>query len=191
MKFLSLNLIAFGPFTQTVLNFYPPEKGLHLIYGPNEAGKSSALRALRCVLYGIPERSIDDFVHPYSKMRIGATLINHAGHQIGFVRRKGRSGTLRDVDDVEPLNEGILSEFLSGVDETLFSTLFGIDHAVLVKGGEEIITGGGDIGQILFSAGSGISDFRKIQSDIQAEAEKLFKPGGKTPLINESIAALK
>ena len=191
MKFLSLNLIAFGPFTQTVLNFYPPEKGLHLIYGPNEAGKSSALRALRCVLYGIPERSIDDFVHPYSKMRIGATLINHTGHQIGFVRRKGRSGTLRDVDDAEPLNEGILSEFLSGVDETLFSTLFGIDHAVLVKGGEEIITGVGDIGQILFSAGSGISDFRKIQSDIQAEAEKLFKPGGKTPLINESIATLK
>lgn len=60
MKILKVNLIAFGPFTETVLDLSEGEEGLHIIYGPNEAGKSSALRALRQMLYGIPDRSADD-----------------------------------------------------------------------------------------------------------------------------------
>ena len=63
MKILKVNLIAFGPFTETVLDLSEGEEGLHIIYGPNEAGKSSALRALRQMLYGIPDRSADDFLH--------------------------------------------------------------------------------------------------------------------------------
>lgn len=191
MRILSLHLIAFGPFTRTVLEFPSSEKGLHLIYGANEAGKSSALRALRYALYGIPERCADDFVHPYSRMRIGAVIQHSDGRILSFVRRKGRAGTLRDFEDTEPLNDAVIEEFLPGVDEALFSSLFGIDHAVLIQGGEEIISGGGDIGQVLFSAGSGISDFRKIQAGIQTEADRLFKPGGKTPLLNEALARLK
>ncbi|MFZ4625210.1 MAG: AAA family ATPase, partial [Rhodoferax sp.] len=44
MKIRQLLLKAFGPFTNTRLDFSGPAN-LHLIYGPNEAGKSSALRA--------------------------------------------------------------------------------------------------------------------------------------------------
>ena len=64
MKILQLNLIAFGPFNETLLDLSEGEEGLHIVYGPNEAGKSSALRGLRQLLYGIPERSYDDFLHP-------------------------------------------------------------------------------------------------------------------------------
>ena len=74
MKILELALYAFGPFTDAVLDLSAGQEGLHLIYGPNEAGKSSALRALRQALFGIPAQSSDSFVHPYSKMRIGLTL---------------------------------------------------------------------------------------------------------------------
>ena len=45
MKILELALHAFGPFTDVVLDLSAGQEGLHLIYGPNEAGKSSALRA--------------------------------------------------------------------------------------------------------------------------------------------------
>ena len=54
MKILELALHAFGPFTDAVLDLSAGQEGLHLIYGPNEAGKSSALRALRQALFGIP-----------------------------------------------------------------------------------------------------------------------------------------
>jgi ABC-type hemin transport system ATPase subunit len=45
MKLARLVLQAFGPFTGKVIDFAGHGTNLHLIYGPNEAGKSSALRA--------------------------------------------------------------------------------------------------------------------------------------------------
>ena len=54
MKILRLDLRAFGPFSDVSLDLAAGSEGFHLIYGPNEAGKSSALRALRNLLYGIP-----------------------------------------------------------------------------------------------------------------------------------------
>ncbi|MCA9008012.1 MAG: AAA family ATPase, partial [Planctomycetaceae bacterium] len=35
MKFLKLDLRAFGPFTDQSLDLSQPAQGLHLIYGPN------------------------------------------------------------------------------------------------------------------------------------------------------------
>ncbi len=69
--------------------------------------------------------------------------------------------------------------------------MFGIDHARLVAGGQEIISGGGNIGQILFAGGSGISDFRKIQNELQNEAEALFTPSSRTRRINAGISSFK
>ena len=46
MKLVRLLLQAFGPFTNKVVDFSAGPTNLHLIYGPNEAGKSSALRAM-------------------------------------------------------------------------------------------------------------------------------------------------
>ena len=45
MRFLDLYLLAFGPFFGTRLDLGRPGV-LHLIFGPNEAGKSTALRAI-------------------------------------------------------------------------------------------------------------------------------------------------
>ena len=47
MKIIQLNLLAFGHFTDTHIDLSNGEEGFHIIYGPNEAGKSSALRALQ------------------------------------------------------------------------------------------------------------------------------------------------
>jgi uncharacterized protein YhaN len=191
MKIVRLKLLAFGPFTDKPLELGAGHEGLHIVYGPNEAGKSSALRALRQMLYGIPERSSDDFIHPYARIRIGGVLRRSDGTVLEFVRRKGRINTLRGPDDETLIDESHLQAFLGGVDADLFATMFGIDHADLVGGGEEIIQGGGNIGQVLFAAGSGISDLRKIQAELQAEADNLFKPLAQKPRINEAVAAFK
>ncbi|MBW1816247.1 MAG: AAA family ATPase, partial [Deltaproteobacteria bacterium] len=190
MKILHLNLIAFGPFAGKQLDFGRGE-GLHVVYGPNEAGKSTALRALRQMLFGFPTRSPDNFLHPYHKMRIGGALEHSDGTVARFVRRKGRISTLRDGNDVAQLDETVLDKFLGNVDADLFSTMFGIGHKDLVQGGEQIIRGGGNVGQALFAAGSGISDLRNVQMDLQAEAEALFAPNASKRPINEAIAELR
>ena len=143
MKILQIRFLAFGPFTDKILDFQKGHEGLHIVYGPNEAGKTSALRALRQLLYGIPERPSDAFIHPYAKLRIGGKLLKSDGAVLEFVRRKGRGNTLRSRDDATLIDESSLQTFLGGVDSDLFATMFGIDHADLVRGGEEIIQGGG------------------------------------------------
>ncbi len=45
MRVDRLRLIAYGPFTGRELDLSSGAQGLHVIFGPNEAGKSSALRA--------------------------------------------------------------------------------------------------------------------------------------------------
>ncbi len=190
MKICEIRLIAFGPFTNVRIDLSGGKEGLHIIYGPNEAGKSSALRALRHMLYGIPERSLDDFLHPYTKMRVGAAIQRKDGDALEFIRRKGRSNTLRAVDDKTVLDESILHRFLSGVNADVFSTMFGIAHADLVRGGREIIQGGGSMGQIIFAAGSGVANLREIQQDLQSEADQLFRPSGQKPRINDALGNL-
>ncbi|MDA3897082.1 MAG: AAA family ATPase, partial [Desulfobacteraceae bacterium] len=191
MRILNLNLMAFGPFEGVFLDLSQGKHGLNIIYGPNEAGKTSALRALRQVFYGIPVRSDDNFRFPHNKMRIGATICNNDGDIIEFIRRKGKSNTLRAIDDESILDDSALTPFLKGVDVDLFSNMFGIDHSDLVKGGKEIITGGGNLGQLIFAAGSGITSIRDVQTELQNKADALFKPNGKLPLINASIRRVK
>ena len=189
MKILRLDLIAFGPFTDLSLDL--AGDGLQILYGPNEAGKSSALRALRQLLYGIPVRSPDDFVHPYRKMRIGGLLRHSDGARVEVVRRKANKNALRDGNDDRPVEEGRFRRFLGGIDEDVFATMFGIGHEDLVRGGEEIVQGGGDVGQALFAAGSGISDLRRVQKELRDQAEALFTPAASTREINRAISTFR
>jgi uncharacterized protein YhaN len=191
MKILQLNLLAFGHFTNTHIDLSNGKEGFHIIYGPNEAGKSSALRALTQMLYGIHARSSDNFLHHHNKMRIGGVLRHSNGSELEFIRRKGRVNTILAGDTEEVLEESLLETFLGGVDADTFTTMFGIDHSKLVKGGEKILEGGGNIGQALFAAGSGITDLRKVQNDLRGKAEELFTPTAKKKRINEALSELK
>ncbi|MCU0592851.1 MAG: AAA family ATPase, partial [Desulfobacterales bacterium] len=191
MKILSLDLIAFGPFTNAALDLSAGCEGLHLIYGANEAGKSSALRALRQMLYGIPERSTDDFVHPHSKMRVGGRLRAANGTVLDVVRRKGRGHTLRTTDDRDVIDETALKAFLNGVEADFFEVMFGIGYDELVSGGREIVSGGGELGRLIFAAGSGVADLGAVIEGLQTEAGALFRPSGQKQKINEAVGRLR
>lgn len=191
MKILTLQLIAYGPFTDTTLDFSGRGPSLHLVYGPNEAGKSSALRALRNMFFGIPVRTADSFRHPHPRLRIGAQLRRSDGETIAFIRRKGQRKTLRGSDDQTPLDDDALASFLGGVDRDLFEQMFAIDHRDLVRGGEEIVSGGGRLGQALFAAGAGLIRLQHFQQRLDQTMEALFKPSGSKPRINRSVAMLK
>ena len=58
MKILVLDLIAYGPFAGARLDLSEGAEGLHILYGPNEAGKSSMLRALDALLFGMETRTL-------------------------------------------------------------------------------------------------------------------------------------
>jgi len=189
MRIDRLELIAYGPFTDTVLDLSEGAPGLHLIYGDNEAGKSTSLRALIRWLFGIPVRTNDNFLHANPQLRIGGKLRLSDGKTLEFVRRKGTKGTLLDPSTGKSLDDSVLTPFLSGgMDENLFSKLYGIDHVRLVEGGKELLNQSGDLGQALFSAAMGTAGLREILSDLKNGAETLFTPKSSTKVVNLSMA---
>ncbi|MFO0459296.1 MAG: AAA family ATPase, partial [Burkholderiales bacterium] len=51
MRIARLLLKAYGPFDGAVLDFERPAAGLQVVHGPNERGKSTAMRAIAALLY--------------------------------------------------------------------------------------------------------------------------------------------
>ncbi len=190
MKILHLSLTAFGPFTGRVLDLSGGSHGLHVIFGPNEAGKSSALRALHALLFGIPGQTDDAFLHPYGKLRIGARLRLSSGDEIEFARRKGNKGTLLGPSD-ERLDDHVLDRFLGAVGPEQFRMFWGIDHAHLVEGGRQILEGHGDVGEILFAAGSGASGLGTLRRKLEDEAAALFTPRARNRPVNQAVRHLR
>ncbi len=156
MKILRLDLTAFGPFSNARLDLCGGCQGLHVVNGANDAGKSSSLRAITDLLYGIHSRTPDNFIHPYPRLRIGAQLQHSDGTVLEIVRRKSSKNSLFQGDDSTALDETELIRFMGDVDRELFHMMFGIDHERLRRGGEEIAQGAGRIGELLFAAGGGL-----------------------------------
>lgn len=182
MRLISLDLIAYGNFTSHRLVF-PEGKGLYVIYGPNEAGKSTCIRAVRGLLYGIPETTTDDFFHESRRLRVGGALVRSDGEKLYVVRRKGRKDTLLGVDG-RPLTEDTVRSFLGGVDKEMFIRVFGMSRDELMSGGRAIMEGKGGIGESLFAAGLGGADLKNLLETLESEALDLFKPGGTNPKLN-------
>jgi len=89
------------------------------------------------------------------------------------------------------MDKGILAGFLQGIEPTLFESLYGIDHNSLIKGGEDILAQKGEVGQLLFAAGAGISSLNKILDSLDSEADALFKARGVKQEINTTIRKFK
>lgn len=192
MRIRRLDLRAFGPFTNVELDFGAEPGRLHVVYGPNEAGKSSALRALRQFFFGIDQRTDDAFLHKYGDLRVGALLEAGDGVRLECVRRKGQRDTLRAADDSSVLDPAQLGRLLGGLGRDLYEQMFGLNHQSLVAGGRELAAGRGELGQLLFAAGAGMTDLRRVQQELAAEAAAIFKAGNATnPQINQSLRDLQ
>lgn len=185
MRFDYLNLRAFGHFTDYELSF-DPSKNFHLLYGPNEAGKSTTLRSITHFLYGFPQKTNDSFLHSNTKLRIEGQIKNFKGDALQFVRRKGKKDTVLDLNG-KPLDEKVLHDFLQGISETHFLNMFALDHVRLREGGESLLQSGGGVGESVFSAASGISMLRKILEELEKKSGILYKKTGTNPELNKLI----
>ena len=184
MRFLELHLAAVGHFTDVTLPLDTPHPAFHLIFGRNEAGKSTTLRAIRYLLYGFPERTSDGFLH--SKLRVGARIALDERETLEVVRRKGRKRTLLDPDE-QALDESCLIRALHGVGEEQFVSMFGLDHEALRRGGESLLDGKGNVGESLFDAGTGGRGIHQILRRLESDADALFRPRGRRTDLNEAI----
>jgi uncharacterized protein YhaN len=186
VRFLELSLIAFGPFTDRRIDLSGGSEGLHLVFGPNEAGKSSALRAVVDLLFGIPVQTRDAHLHDNQALRIGGHLRRTSGEELRFIRRKGTKRTILGPNE-EPLPDSVLEPFVGGVTRELFVTMFGLDHARLIEGASSLLEGQGQLGASLFGASIGTTRLHQVLAKLELEADELFNARAVKPKINQGI----
>lgn len=192
MRIDRIDLLAYGSFTDQSLDLANGDHGLHLIYGDNEAGKSTSLRALIAWLFGIPARTNDNFLHSNSQLRIGGQLRLVDGTTLQFSRKKGNKDTLLKYGTNDPIDEASLTPFIAAtIDETLFTKLWGIDYERLIAGGRELLQQSGDLGQALFSAAVGTANLREVLSELQNSSDEIFKSRGSKAVLNQAITHYK
>jgi len=172
------------------------EPRVFVVYGPNEAGKSTLLRFVRSMLYGFPTRKEPaERGEPVNGGRHGGRLllVDRAGREWLVERHAERSGEvrLRDGDG----NERTLSQaewerlMLGGVPERLFRQLFAVSLNEL----HELRTlQGNELGDYLYHAGlAGGKAVTEARRALGTELDKLYRPKGTTQEMNRLLAELK
>lgn len=128
MKVTQLHIDHFSGWQNTTLDL--PAADLHVLYGPNETGKSTLLRFLRGVLYGFVER---DRIVPGVRERrapcAGHLRVTHRDQRY-VIRRESPSltgGGVRLTDDQGvDLPDSVLTDLLGGVDSETFEHVFAL-----------------------------------------------------------------
>ncbi|MGQ2908775.1 MAG: AAA family ATPase [Aliihoeflea sp.] len=176
MRLRRLDLTRYGKFTDYSIDFGEHDAGtpdLHIVYGLNEAGKSTSLSAYLDLLFGIEERTRYGFLHQGKAMEIGACL-EFDGQAHEFKRVKQRSNSLLDAHG-QPVNEAILSVPLAGLTRDAYRMMFSLDDQTLEDGGNAILESKGDLGELLFSASAGLAGISSILEAAIAEADGIFR----------------
>ena len=186
MRFVSFHLLKFGAFTDHVLQFGDAVGRLHLVYGANESGKSTTLRAVGDLLFGFGTQTPDGFLHGPTALRVGAKVATDDGRALEFYRRKGRTKTLLDAAGKAIVGDP-LTPLLGAVDRSSFERLLGLDHERLRRGGEELLKEGGSVAMGLFQAGAGVASVRQVLERLTADADALYRPRGSTQSINVGL----
>lgn len=196
MRLRRLDLIRYGKFTDRTIDFGPkPTYGspdLHIVFGLNEAGKSTALSGLLDLLFGIEERSRYNFIHEYSAMRLGGVL-ELAGVEHAFTRTKQRNNSLLDATG-KPVSEMAITAHLAGLSRDAYATMFSLDDDTLEAGGKAILESRGDLGKLLFTASAGLGNASDTLNALEAEADALHRKqaqGTEIALLKKRLAELK
>ncbi|MFC3204914.1 AAA family ATPase [Aquamicrobium soli] len=195
MRLRRLDLTRYGKFTDHSIDFgerTPGKPDLHIVYGLNEAGKSTALSGFLDLLFGIEERTRYGFLHQGKAMEIGACL-EFDGKAHAFKRLKQRSNSLLN-EYGQLVNEAILSAPLAGLTRETYRMMFSLDDQTLEDGGNAILESKGDLGELLFSASAGLAGISSILEKANEEADGIFRKRASSTRIarlKHEMAALK
>lgn len=172
MRFAEIELIKYGHFENKKLQFPAHASDFHIIFGPNEAGKSTTLAAINDLLFGFPNQTAFDFRFDKQLLRIGATISDDSSVYI-VRRKKGRVGTLLDDRD-QVIDDAPIVAMLAGNKTESFQRMFSLNHERLREGGRAILEAQDNIGQAIFAAGSGLVAVNSVLNALEAESKQIW-----------------
>ncbi|MCY9375791.1 AAA family ATPase [Bacillus sp. T17B1] len=187
LRIKSLHIYQYGKFSNQTFHF--SASPVQLIYGLNEAGKTTMMSFIESMLFGFPKTKKYE---PKTGGVYGGVL--EAEHpEIGAVkieRTKGTAEKLRVYTEKGEVKHGdFLKQLFQGTDRALYKAIYSFD----VFGLQEIHAVNRDkIGEfLLFSSLFGAEAVSKLDSKLTKESERLYKPNGRNPQLNQELETLK
>ena len=195
MKLVQLNLRAYGPFTNKTIDFgdaagsAPENSGLHLLLGANEAGKSTALRGLRAVLFGMSDMR-DAHLHPKDMLRVALKIRTTEGELLHVERRKGKGAkSLLFVETEKAVPVEDWARILPVDNAELFEQMFGLNYERLLAGGRQLAEFKNDIGQALLAAAGDIGETVARMREMQERADAIYSPRATSSKLRQALSA--
>lgn len=199
MKIVEIHVEGFGKLRDRTLR---PEGPLTVVYGANEAGKSTLLSFVRAILFGFPTRAnaAARCEPPGGGVHGGSlTLLTAAGETLRVSRRTGAAARGRSpagglavvtLADGTTGGEELLAPHFGGVTGEQFRSLFafGLDEL------QELRTLTGDeLGGYLYSAGLGLRASAVLATErrLAQEMDGLYKPRGKNQEMSRLLKAVE
>ena len=187
MRIDRLDLFSYGHLRDQSLDLSRPEAGLTIVLGPNEAGKSTTLRAIRALLFGIERGTTDDYRVGRESLRIGAVIRDGDGVPHELIRQ-GLSKAPLVTPTGERVEEAFLAALIGNVERALFATLFCVDHDELHDQSAQLLDPEAEIGRLVFGASLGAAPLTRVLKDLEGRADGLFRPRGSTQLVARSLS---
>ena len=176
MRIDRLHLLKYRALEDVALDFAAGSK-VHVVYGPQEAGKTTALAAIADALFGFPHAVLPNAVRfPPGDLRVEMHLRASDGARLAFRRRKARGHTLLKADESGHLPDHALAPFTGALDRGGFERMFGLTSQRLRAAGAGVEASGGDTGSALFAASSGLADLGRLTARLDDDADALFGP---------------
>ncbi|MEX2139416.1 MAG: AAA family ATPase [Pirellulales bacterium] len=180
MKFTQLDVSGFGVWSSLELQSLSPQ--LTVIYGPNEAGKTTILECLRGVLYGFSPMRRDRYLPPVHGGEGGGSVglcIDRQSHTIARLDDGSRlaGGVTVTGPDGSTQGESQLRELLRGIDETAFTNIFSVGLREL----QELATlNDSEVASWLYDLSTGLEgvSISDTLRELRASRARLVSPAG-------------
>ena len=190
MKLTRLHINGFGRFSQEIVG--PFDSGITVVYGPNEAGKSTLLEFIRTVLFGFPRQARDKHYPPPSRDRHGGLIefcddADETWTLTRFAGVKGGRFTLRRDAGESSSDEGTLRRLTAHATQDLFRNVYAFTLDELQSRG--LLENDAVAGQI-YSVGMGVARLPDFTADLRKRKEGLFRPRGSAQQLPKLLAEL-
>ncbi|USS85226.1 AAA family ATPase [Fructilactobacillus myrtifloralis] len=184
MKIEAVEVYHYGKLHQLHLQF----DELQLIYGNNEAGKTTLINFILDILFGFEHRSQTHPYAPKDNSKMGGKLTVSTGtDQLVIERVEGKNGGELSLFDAvgNPLPPTRLQQLLGPINRDVYYKLFYFGAPSLSEiaklTSEELEDRIRRVGVV------GINQWLNLEKEIKTQAGDLYKPTGKNPELNQKL----
>ncbi len=187
MKITSIMILGYGKWSNVTFSDFAD---FQLVYGGNEAGKSTIMAFIHSILFGFPtKQSSIPRMEPKNKGPYGGK-ITLANTKFGIVtierlRGKATGDVTVHLESGEVFGEEKLSDIIGEMDRQTYEAIFSFDIHGLQQVQQMKQT---EFEKQLLVAGTAGSDaLLQAIAQLEKQMELLFKPNGRNPKINQAI----